>query len=171
VVVAPRAVSVTDRDGKEVTIGRLGIRKQGQGIFTLIKSEGMLDAPIKGAFATAKMGTVIIDSIVMTVRGEISSKNIGGPIQIISESGKAASAGLISYLLFMALISVNLGLLNLLPIPVLDGGHLLFMGIEAVTGRPLSDRAMMVAQRIGITLLGALMVFAMYNDLFRLFGR
>jgi len=171
VEVAPRAVKATDRDGKPVTIGRLGIRKQGQGIFSFIKSDSMLDAPVKGAYATWKMGTVIIDSVVMTVQGEISSKNIGGPIQIITESGKAASAGAISYFLFMALISVNLGMLNLLPIPVLDGGHLLFMAIESVTGRPLSDRTMIVAQRIGITLLATLMAFAMYNDLFRLFAR
>lgn len=169
--VAPRGVAATDRDGKSITIGRLGIRKLGQGIFSFIKSDSLLDAPVKGAYATWKMGTVIIDSVVMTIQGEISSKNIGGPIQIITESGKAASAGAISYLLFMALISVNLGMLNLLPIPVLDGGHLLFMAIESVTGRPLSDRAMMIAQRIGMTLLAMLMAFAMYNDLFRLLGR
>lgn len=169
--VAPKSVGVADRDGKTVTIGRLGIRKQGQGIFSFIKSDSPVDAPMKGAFATWKMGTVIFDSIVMTIQGEISHKNIGGPIQIISESGKAASAGVISYFLFMALISVNLGMLNLLPIPVLDGGHLLFMGIEAITNKPLSDRTMMIAQRIGMTLLFALMAFAMYNDLFRLFGR
>lgn len=169
--VAPKSVEVADRDGKTVTIGRLGIRKQGQGIFSFIKSDSLLDAPAKGAYATWKMGTVIIDSVVMTIQGEISSKNIGGPIQIITESGKAASAGAISYLLFMALISVNLGMLNLLPIPVLDGGHLLFMAIESITGKPLSDKAMMFAQRIGMLLLATLMAFAMYNDLFRLFAR
>jgi regulator of sigma E protease len=168
--ITPRADQVTDRDGKPITIGRVGIKKSGQGLYSFIKSSSVLDAPVQGAFATYKMGTVIFESIWMTVTGEISVKNVGGPITIITESNKAASAGFIAYFMFMALISVNLGILNLLPIPVLDGGHLLFMGIEAVRGKPMSEASIAVVQKVGLTLLLALMVLVMYNDIFRLFG-
>ena len=168
--IAPRAIQEKDRNGNPITIGRIGIKKSGQGLYTLIKSDSLLNAPEQGAFATYKMGTVIFDSIRMTVSGEISVSNLGGPITIFSESSKAASAGAITYFLFMALVSVNLGVLNLLPIPVLDGGHLLFMGIEAVKGKPVSDTVIAFSQRIGIAILLALMILVMYNDIFRLIG-
>ena len=169
--ITPRAIQEKDHSGKPITIGRIGIRKSGKGLYTLIRSISMLDAPMKGAFATYKMGTVIFDSIRMTVSGEISLRNLGGPISIFSESSKAASAGVITYFLFMALVSVNLGVLNLLPIPVLDGGHLLFMGIEAIKGAPMSDTVIAISQRIGIALLLALMILVMYNDIFRLIAQ
>lgn len=167
----PIAVTQTDAEGKPFTIGRIGIKGKGQGIYTIIKSASPADAPKQGIYATYKMGTVIFDSIVMTLTGEISAKNLGGPISIFSESSKAASAGAITYFLFMALVSVNLGVLNLLPIPVLDGGHLLFMAIEAVRGKPVSENVIAIAQRIGIALLLALMMLVMYNDIFRLLAR
>jgi regulator of sigma E protease len=170
-IITPRSIQEKDRSGKSITIGRIGIKKSGQGLYTFIKSDSILDAPIKGTFATYKMGTVIFDSIWMTMNGEISVKNVGGPITIFSESSKAASAGVITYFLFMALVSVNLGVLNLLPIPVLDGGHLLFMGIEAIKGKPVSDTAIAISQRIGIALLLALMILVMYNDIFRLISQ
>lgn len=166
--ITPLAVQQTDKSGKTISIGRIGIRKTGQGLYTLIESPSLLDAPGKGAYATYKMGTVIFDSLWMTLSGEISFKNLGGPISIFTESSKAASAGAITYFLFMALVSVNLGVLNILPIPVLDGGHLLFMAIEAVIGKPVSDTAIAISQRIGIALLLALMALVMYNDIFRL---
>jgi regulator of sigma E protease len=168
VTITPKAETVKDADGKEFTIGRIGIKKTGQGIYTFVKSSSLSEAPVQGAYATYKMGIMIYESLWMTMSGEISVKNVGGPIAIVSLSNRAAEAGLISYLLFMALISVNLGILNLLPIPVLDGGHLLFMGIEAVRGKPLSDSTMMILQKIGIALLLVLMIFAIYNDMFRL---
>jgi len=170
-IITPRAIQEKDHSGKPVTIGRIGIRKSGQGLYTFVKSVSIFDVPMKGAFATYKMGTVIFDSIRMTVNGEISVRNLGGPISIFSESSKAASAGVITYFLFMALVSVNLGVLNLLPIPVLDGGHLLFMGIEAIKGGPVSDTVIAISQRIGIALLLALMVLVMYNDIFRLIAQ
>ena len=166
--ITPATVQEKDRSGKPITIGRIGIKKNARGLYSLIKSDSLLDSPLQGAFATYKMGTMIFDSLRMTVSGEISYKNLGGPIAIFSESNKAASAGAITYFLFMALVSVNLGVLNLLPIPVLDGGHLLFMAIEAVKGKPVSDTAIAVSQRIGIAILIALMILVMYNDIFRL---
>jgi regulator of sigma E protease len=81
------------------------------------------------------------------------------------------SAGWIHLVYFMGLLSVNLGILNLLPIPVLDGGHLLFLGIEGVRGKPLSERVQIVAQQVGIVLLGSLMIYVFYNDLFRIFSK
>lgn len=167
--IAPLAVQQTDKSGKTISIGRIGIRKTGRGLYTIVESSSFLDAPGQGAYATYKMGTVIFDSLWMTLSGEISFKNLGGPISIFTESSKAASAGAITYFLFMALVSVNLGVLNILPIPVLDGGHLLFMAVEAVRGKPVSDTAIAISQRIGIALLLALMALVMYNDMFRLF--
>jgi regulator of sigma E protease len=166
--ITPRSVKVEDQSGKTIDVGRVGIRKTGQGIYTVITSKTLLDAPVDGAYATYKMGTFIFESLWVTLNGEVSYKNLAGPIFIFTASSKAASAGAISYFMFMALVSVNLGVLNLLPIPVLDGGHLLFMAIEAVRGKPVSDTAIGIAQRIGIALLLSLMALVMYNDILRL---
>lgn len=102
--------------------------------------------------------------------GEVSVKNLSGPITIATYAGYTASAGITAYLYFLAVISISLGVLNLLPIPLLDGGHLMYYLIEIVRGRPLSDAVQMQLQRIGIAILGALMVLAFYNDLNRLWG-
>jgi len=102
--------------------------------------------------------------------GEMSVKNLSGPISIAESAGKSASYGINPFLKFLAVVSVSLGVLNLLPIPVLDGGHLLFFLIEAVKGSPLSEEAQMQAQKIGIILLLALMTLAFYVDLSRLLG-
>ena len=102
------------------------------------------------------------------VSRQIDLSNIGGPIQIATETTRQANDGLVSVAVFVALISVNLGVLNLLPIPMLDGGHLLFFVIEAVLGRPLSLRKREVAQQVGFVLLMVIMFFALYNDLTRL---
>ncbi|HZP13519.1 MAG TPA: site-2 protease family protein, partial [Nevskiaceae bacterium] len=104
------------------------------------------------------------------VLGDVSIKNVSGPIQIAQYAGYSASIGLASFLGFLAVISVSLGVLNLLPVPVLDGGHLLFYVVEMVKGSPLSERAQAIGQRIGLTLLVALMGLAFYNDIMRLVG-
>lgn len=102
--------------------------------------------------------------------GEVSWRNLSGPITIADYAGQSARMGLGDYLKFMALVSISLGVLNLLPIPVLDGGHLMYHMMEVVRGRPLSERAMATGQQIGLFLLGLLMAFAFYNDLTRLFS-
>jgi len=102
------------------------------------------------------------------VAGEVSWKNVSGPITIADYAGQSAQMGLAPYLGFLALISISLGVLNLLPIPILDGGHLLYYAIEIVKGSPLSDHAMEMGQRIGMALLFALMACALYNDISRL---
>jgi len=107
-------------------------------------------------------------SIWKLATGQIPASNIGGPLQISMVAGQQAQQGPVSYAFFVALISVNLAILNLLPVPMLDGGHLLFFVIEAVLGRPLSLRKREIAQQIGLALLMLLMVFALFNDLTRL---
>jgi len=102
--------------------------------------------------------------------GEVSVKNLSGPITIADYAGQSAQNGWISYLLFLALISISLGVLNLLPIPLLDGGHLMYYSVEILTGKPVPDRIMEVGQQVGMTVLFALMAFAIYNDINRLIG-
>lgn len=104
------------------------------------------------------------------ITGEVSVKNLSGPITIADYAGQSAQNGMISYLLFLALISISLGVLNLLPIPLLDGGHLMYYSVEILTGKPVSDKVMEVGQQIGMTLLFVLMAFALYNDINRLIG-
>lgn len=101
--------------------------------------------------------------------GEMSLKNLSGPITIADYAGQSAQMGVVSYLNFLALISISLGVLNLLPIPLLDGGHLLYYMVELIKGSPMSEEAWGVGQRIGIALLVTLMAFAFFNDISRLF--
>ena len=100
--------------------------------------------------------------------GEVSWKNLSGPVTIADYAGQSAQLGIGAYVAFLALISISLGVLNLLPIPLLDGGHLLYYLVEIFKGSPLSERAMELGQRLGLTLLLSLMAFAFYNDLNRL---
>ncbi len=102
--------------------------------------------------------------------GEVSLKNLSGPITIADYAGQSAQTGWISYLVFLALISISLGVLNLLPIPLLDGGHLMYYMLEIVKGSPVSTKAMEVGQQVGMGLLFMLMAFALYNDITRLFN-
>ena len=102
--------------------------------------------------------------------GEVSLKNLSGPITIADYAGQSAQMGWLPYVSFVALISISLGVLNLLPVPVLDGGHLMYYIVEIIKGRPVSERALEVGQRIGMVLLFTLMAFAIYNDIHRLVG-
>lgn len=104
------------------------------------------------------------------VLGKLDLDSLSGPIRIAEGAGQAAEVGLISYLQFLALISISLGAINLLPIPLLDGGHLLYYVLEAIRGRPISKKAQEAGMRIGLICLVLLMIFAMYNDVARLFS-
>jgi regulator of sigma E protease len=98
----------------------------------------------------------------------IPAKTIGGPILIAQLAGEQAKRGLLSLVLFMAILSINLGVINLFPIPVLDGGHFLFLGLEAILRKPLSVKKMEIAQQIGLIFIILLMLFAFYNDVIRI---
>jgi regulator of sigma E protease len=102
--------------------------------------------------------------------GDLSWRNLSGPVAIADYAGQSAKVGAIAYIAFLALISVSLGVLNLLPVPVLDGGHLVYYGLEAIKGRPLSERFLQVTQKAGLMAVVGLMAVALFNDLSRLFG-
>jgi regulator of sigma E protease len=102
--------------------------------------------------------------------GQLSLRQLSGPVTIADQAGRTAQIGWTAYLAFLALISVSLGTLNLLPLPMLDGGHLVYCAIEAVRGRPLSAQALNLAQRAGLALIVAMSAVALFNDLVRLFG-
>ncbi len=112
------------------------------------------------AFSLHMLGKMLV--------GEVSLKNLSGPITIADYAGQSAQIGWISYLVFLALISISLGVLNLLPIPLLDGGHLMYYMLEIVKGSPVSDKAVEIGQQIGLGVLLLLMAFALYNDITRL---
>ncbi len=125
----------------------------------------------QGVKDTVMWTEFVVMSLVRLVQGEVSAKNVGGVITIGRVASHSFAAGLSTFLKTMAIISINLFLLNLLPVPVLDGGHLLFYAIEVVKGNPLSMRKMELAQQIGLMLLMILMVFAFFNDITNLLNR
>jgi len=165
VSVVPAAVKDRGPDGKEVEVGRIGISPAPTGIY--VRSNPAM-AVLEGVSRTVEVTALTAVGLYKIVVGQLSSSNIGGPIQIAQAAGEQARQGMSSLAFFTAVISVNLALLNLLPVPMLDGGHLLFFVCEAILGRPLSLRKREVAQQVGFVLLMLLMVYAVYNDLARI---
>ena len=129
---------------------------------------GPLEALSYGLAQTSKMVSLTVSSIGKMLQGLISVDNLSGPITIAKVASASADSGLQSFLKFMAYLSVSLGVLNLLPIPMLDGGHLLFFGIEAIRRKPVSEKIQSMAYRVGASLLFALMAIAIFNDIARL---
>lgn len=129
-----------------------------------------VDMLVHGVKETAKWTEFVVMSLVRLAQGEVSAKNVGGVITIGRVASHSFAAGLSTFLHTMAIISINLFLLNLLPVPVLDGGHLVFYAIEGLRGAPISMRKMELAQQVGLMLLMFLMVFAFYNDISNLFA-
>ncbi len=136
--------------------------------FYTIESYGIFESFTKAVDKTWSMSVLTVKLIGKLITGDATLKNISGPITIAQFAGQSAQIGLDHYLFFMALISLSLGVLNLLPIPVLDGGHLFFYIIEAIKGSPVSDKIQLVSQNIGLAILGSMMVIAFYNDITRL---
>lgn len=132
-----------------------------------IRPVGPVEALQLGASQTLWWMRTLVLSIGKMITGSIPADQIGGPILIVQAAGQQAERGFEDLLFFMAIISVNLGILNLLPIPILDGGHLFFFAIEGVLRRPLSLRHREIAQQVGLALIIALMTFAFYNDIMR----
>jgi len=165
--VVPDAV---DEAGQRV--GKIGAGPQvDEAILATLMTEvryGPLDALWHGAVRTWDMSVFTLEMMGRMVLGQVSWKNLSGPLTIADYAGQSATLGWISFVGFLALVSVSLGVLNLLPIPLLDGGHLMYYVAEVLTGRPVSERTMEIGSRIGMALLLLLMSFALFNDLQRL---
>ena len=132
------------------------------------RSFGLFEGALEGVSQTWRMSTMTLMSIKKMLLGEMSAKNLSGPISIAKVAGASAESGLRSFLNFMAYLSISLGVLNLLPVPVLDGGHLLFYAVEWIRGKPLSERIQALGMQLGMALVLSLMVFAVFNDIARL---
>lgn len=170
--VTPQAEMLKGADGEKsgkqaVTVGKISA-------YVALRPD-MINVPSGPLSALGKAVERVWDTCTMTLKmigkmvtGEASLKNVTGPITIADYAGQTARMGVASYLSFIAFISISLGVMNLLPIPVLDGGHLLYYSLEVLTGRPVSERVAEFAQRIGIGLLMTLMVLAVFNDITRL---
>jgi len=159
--VTPRVDIQRDRFGNEARIGVVGLQRPGIAVVSLPAHQ------IVGA-AIAQTGETIrtmVTTLGQLIRGQRSLQEMGGPLKIAQFSGQQASLGWLDLVLFMSLISINLGFINLLPIPMLDGGHLLFYTIEGVRRKPLNPAAQEWAFRTGLAVLLALMIFVTFNDL------
>ena len=163
--------SVQGPEKREARIGRIGagpeMPEQAIRDLMTVTHYGMLTALRMAVVRTWDTAIFSLRMIVKMIVGDVSWRNLSGPITIADYAGQSAQLGLASYLSFLALISISLGVLNLLPIPLLDGGHLMYYMIEIFKGSPVSERMMELGQRFGLTLLLVLMAFAFYNDINR----
>ncbi|HXF76265.1 MAG TPA: RIP metalloprotease RseP [Methylomirabilota bacterium] len=173
------------RGGETVIVTVQPARRENRNIFGEIKDDWMIGIGSQVSVERGKPGLAVVRAVSQTydyarltlvgfykmIVGDVSPRNIGGPILIAQLAGQQAQEGIGSFLAFLAVLSVNLGVLNLLPVPVLDGGHLVFFLVEAVIRRPVSLRYREVAQQVGICLLGLLMIYAFYNDILRFFEK
>ena len=155
-------------NGQSIEVGKIGISGPGRSI---MRSSTPLLSLYDGLGATWGWTELTVIGLYKMVVGDISSKNIGGPLTIANISGEAAAQGASSVVFLIAILSINLGVLNLLPIPILDGGHLLFFLIEGILRKPLGERQREIAQQAGLVLLVGVMIFAFWNDLERIFSR
>ncbi|AKU20725.1 RIP metalloprotease RseP [Massilia sp. NR 4-1] len=155
------------KGGQPVTVGKIKVEvPMAPDMITVASAPAQaLEKAVRKVWETSVLTVKMIGKM---ITGEASWRNVTGPITIADYAGQTSRIGAVSYLQFIAFISISLGVMNLLPIPVLDGGHLLYYSLEVLTGRPVSERFADLAQRIGVGLLVALMVLAVFNDLARL---
>jgi regulator of sigma E protease len=163
--ITPERKKVKDIFGEPKEIGLIGIKPSGS---TFIKKEDFVSAAVDGIIRTWDISVLTVVSIVKLIQRIIPMDTIGGPVLIIQMAGEQASKGFLNFFLFMAIININLGVLNLLPIPILDGGHILFLGIEAIRRKPLNEKVIAAAQKVGLAIILTIMAFAFYNDIARL---
>ena len=164
------------RESPQGNIGFIGAREtQSQAVIDeklrTVERYPPLTALAMGFNRTLEMMAVSVKMIGKLLTGQASLKNtVSGPISIAQFAGQSVSVGIDHYLSFIALVSISLGIFNLFPVPMLDGGHLLYYAVEVVTGKPVSDKIQIFGQQIGIALLGTLMIFVFYQDILRLVG-
>ena len=163
---APEKVSTKNIFGEDVQRYIIGITASGE---TFSKEMNLFQAFSESMVQTYRVSELMVVIIAKLITGAISTNTLGGPIMIAQMAGDSAKAGVGSLISFIALISINLAIINLLPIPILDGGHLLFFSIEAVKGRPVSIKVREIAQQIGMFILILLMILVFYNDISRIF--
>ena len=167
--VVPDSAVSDRRDEAGRTVGRIGAGISSR-IAMIEVRYGPLEALSRATVQTWDMSLFSLRMLGKMVVGELSWRNLSGPVAIADYAGQSSRVGWYAYVAFLALISISLGVLNLLPIPVLDGGHLVYYGLEAIRGRPLSERFMELTQKAGLAIIGAMMVVALFNDLTRLIG-
>ncbi len=165
--VSPRVTTTKNLFGEDIQRYIIGISSAGEVVNQRLNPIESLVESFKETYNITKLTIV---SIVKLIQGTVSTKTLGGPIMIAELAGQQAREGAINLIFFIALLSINLAIINFLPIPVLDGGHLLFFLIEAIIGRPLSIRMREIAQQAGIFILIMLMIFVFYNDISRIFS-
>jgi len=166
----PLVPESTEQNGKRVGIAgmRLGVDPAAAADLSLIVRYGPGGALVQATVRTWELSVFTVRMLGRIVTGGASLKNISGPLTMADYAGQSAQAGALTFVGYLALISISLGVLNLLPVPLLDGGHLLYYLVEIFKGSPVSDRALEVGQRIGMAVLAMLMALALFNDLSRL---
>ncbi|MBF0516330.1 MAG: RIP metalloprotease RseP [Nitrospirae bacterium] len=164
--ITPESKSSKNLFGEETHLGLIGISPSGDSNKV---AYGVFDSVVMGFKKTWEVIVLLLLSIVKLFQHVIPANTIGGPIMIFQMAAKQSSGGFLSFIMFMAVISINLGVFNLFPIPILDGGHMVYLAIEAVRKKPLSQQAIAISQKVGLALLLMLMAFAMYNDVVRIF--
>lgn len=166
----PRRVETSDRFGNKMEVGQIGIvTNQQSGNFRIVELTP-LQAVGEGARQTWHIVTGTVDYLSNLIAGRMNADQLGGPVRVVQASGQMATLGIVALVNLAAVLSVSLGLLNLMPIPVLDGGHLLLYALEALRGKPVGPGAQEIAFRIGLAMIVSLMVFATWNDISRLIG-
>jgi regulator of sigma E protease len=159
-------LGTTEREGREVGVMGVGVSARAEHWY--VRQFGPLAAIGESVEETWRSTGFTIRMLARMVTGDVSAKNISGPIDIAQYAGDSAAAGVNPFLQFLALVSISLGVLNLLPIPVLDGGQIVYQAVELLKGSPMSERSQLVGQQVGILALLLLMSFAFYNDIARL---
>lgn len=159
-VVTPALREIETRFGTQ-RIGMIGVARSG----VEYRRSHPLTAPFEAAAETVRIAVATLVGVGEMIVGARGTEELGGPIRIAQMSGEIAQEGLLPAIWFTAILSINLGLINLFPIPMLDGGHLLLYTVEAVRGRPLTERSLEIAFRVGLAMVASLMLFATWNDL------
>lgn len=162
--ITPQITELTDNFGNRQKIGLLGVTRSG----VEYVRHGPVEALWRASAETVVLSISTLEAVGQIIAGTRAADQLGGPLRIAQMSGQVADLGVAALIWFMAVLSINLGLINLFPVPMLDGGHLLYYGIEALRGRPLGERAQEYGFRIGLALVLSLMLFVTVNDLIQL---